>query len=184
MMRTEDFKEGNKVINIVSFVIATTFAWWVVSTIKEMPTKHKEKEYVHQLAEDTHTDNNIHACVASNTDYEGVGEWTNHNGDIKACRKDLLHRLQVIYGDKDYERSPDRIEAEIKGDVLILYSISFRNYGYRLVMSERMWQMFVDCGFSEVHVYEGNFGGAEGFMVYAPWMEKPDLSGIRKMIDE
>lgn len=102
---------------------------------------------------------------------EEIPEWTNHGGDKEACRKDLIHRMKVLYGKGRADNDPERIrDVYMKGkDTLIIESGQFRELAVAIVFAREWWQVFEDCGFAKVSGYYTT----KGWVLYEKGMEKP-----------
>lgn len=93
-------------------------------------------------------------------------QWQNYEGDTARCRKEFLERMKVMYSQERYNRSTTKIEAEIKGDTLCLYSSSFKEETAAQIAQNDLYQYITDCDFAKVVALEGTYGGAHGWVIY------------------
>lgn len=93
-------------------------------------------------------------------------QWQSYDGDTARCRREFLKRMKIMYSQECYKHSPTKIEAEIKGDTLFLYSGSFKEWVAVEIAQNDLYQYITDCDFVAVKAYAGKYGGAKGWRMY------------------
>lgn len=161
------------VLRTFAAIVVALICWGVLS-IKYMGSGYldgeKTKEKVTWDTNRMHYDTDAATLSLTNDimlDSVEVKKWQgNLGGDTAKCRKIFLQNMKAIYSQKCFERNPARIECEIKGNTLYMYSHSFRDEMAAMFAQDDFYQYITDCDFDTVRVFTHKGGGAKGWRIY------------------
>lgn len=166
----EGLKKDERIIRFVFFILAACgFFWFRICVVDEADRKARSEQLMSYYKYNPIV---VPAITTGGNDVGGgatidkgsvkvkVPEWHDHGGDKEACRKALMERFRIIYGDPKFQRSPTAISARYKGDTLYMFSACYREpiNRYAVLQDSTIMRFIRDCGFRRLKLGEYDAG--------------------------